>query len=171
MKKHVLIFGLLPGVIWIAVMIVMVNLMYTSSGFESNDLLGYAAMVVVFSLIFFGVRDYRNKKHDGFISFGKALKAGVLMALVASTIYVIVWLFYYYLFVPDFIDIYTQHVLNETPSSEFAAKTEEMESFSEMYENPLFVILITYAEVLPIGLVVALVSALILKKKDKNEEE
>lgn len=171
MKKHVLIFGLLPGVIWIAVMIVMVNLMYTSSGFESNDLLGYAAMVVVFSLIFFGVRDYRNKKHDGFISFGKALKAGVLMTLVASTIYVIVWLFYYYLFVPDFIDIYTQHVLNETPSSEFAAKTEEMESFSEMYENPLFVILITYAEVLPIGLVVALVSALILKKKDKNEEE
>lgn len=171
MKKHVLIFGLLPGVIWIAVMIVMVNLMYTSSGFESNDLLGYAAMVVVFSLIFFGVRDYRNKKLDGFISFGKALKTGVLMALVASTIYVIVWLFYYYLFVPDFIDIYTQHVLNETSSTELAAKTEEMESFSEMYENPLFVILITYAEVLPIGLVVALVSALILKKKDKNEEE
>jgi hypothetical protein len=36
---------------------------------------------------------------------------------------------------------------------------------AEMYKNPLFAVLISYAEVLPIGLVVAFVSALILKRK------
>jgi hypothetical protein len=40
-----------------------------------------------------------------------------------------------------------------------------------MYENPLFVVLITYSEVLPVGLVVAFISSLILKRKPKRIEE
>lgn len=78
----------------------------------------------------------------------------------------VIWVFYYYLFVPDFIDVYTTHVLNScTTPEEVAIKTTEMATFKEMYKNPLFVILITYSEVLPVGLVVALVSAFILKTK------
>ena len=57
-------------------MIVMVNLMYTDPDFMSNDIVGYAAMVVMFSLIFFGVRNYRNKQLEGYITFGKAFKWG-----------------------------------------------------------------------------------------------
>ena len=170
MKKIVLIFGLIPGIILSANMIYMINLLYSNPDFKGNDVLGYAAMVVVFSLIFFGVRNYRNKHLHGVISFGKAFKTGVLIALVASTVYVVVGLFYYYVFAPDFIDVYTRHVLKNTPSAELAAKTTEMESFKEMYKNPVFAVLITYFEVFPIGLVVALVSALILKKKRKSDE-
>lgn len=166
MKKIVLIFGLIIGTILCANMILMVNMMYTNPDFKGNDVVGYAAMVVLFSLIFFGVRSYRNKYLDGFISFGKAFKTGALIALVGATMYVVVWLFYYYLFVPDFIDVYTSHVLNQcTEESDLPAKAKEMADFKEMYKNPVFVVLITYSEVLPIGLVVALVSALILKKK------
>jgi amino acid transporter len=168
MKKNVLIFGLILGTILCVNMVFMVNLMYTNPDFEGNDVLGYASMVVVFSLIFFGVRNYRNKQLDGVISFGKAFKAGLLIALIASSMYVVVWLFYYYLFVPDFIDIYINYVLKDVPAAELAAKTEEMKQFKDMYQNPFFVILITYSEVLPVGLVVTLVSALILKKKVKN---
>lgn len=167
MKKHILIFGLLPGIIWITIMIVMVNLMYTNTDIETNDFFGYVAMVVVFSLIFFGIRDYRNKTLGGSISFSKALKTGALMALTASTMYVVIWLFYYYLFVPDFLDVYIQFVLQQTPASDLAAVTVQMENFREMYKSPLFVILITYAEVLPVGLIVALVSSLILRRKNK----
>ncbi len=167
MKRTVLIFGLIIGTILCANMVAMVNMMYTSPDFKGNDIVGYAAMVVLFSLIFFGVRNYRNKRLDGFISFGKAFKTGALIALVAATMYVVVWLFYYYLFVPDFIDVYTSYVLNNCSEADLPAKTAEMATFKELYKNPFFVILITYSEVLPIGLVVALVSALILKRKQK----
>lgn len=167
MKKIVLIFGLIIGTILCANMILMVSMMYTNPDFKGNDIVGYAAMVVLFSLIFFGVRNYRNKHLGGFIPFGKAFKTGALIALVGATMYVVVWLFYYYLFVPDFIDVYTSHVLNQCTDSDLPAKAEEMANFKEMYKNPVFVVLITYSEVLPIGLVVALVSALILKKKQK----
>lgn len=171
MKKVVLIFGLIIGTILCINMVVMINMMYSHTDFKGNDIVGYAAMVVLFSLIFFGVRNYRNKQLYGFISFGKAFKTGALIALVGSTIYVVVWLFCYYLFVPDFIDVYTSYVLNNCTKEDLPAKTVEMANFKEMYKNPLFVILITYSEVLPIGLVIALVSALILKRKNKVYDE
>lgn len=165
MKKNVWIFGLIIGVILCMNMIWMVNLFYTNPDFKGNEFAGYAVMVVVFSLIFFGVRNYRNKYLDGMISFGHALKTGVFIALVASAMYVIVWLFYYYLFVPDFLDKYMERVVSQSSPETLAAKTKEMAYFKEMYKNPLFVILLTLSEVLPVGLIVALISALFLKRK------
>ena len=167
MKRNIFIFGSVLGVILCINMLYVLHLFYTSSDFESNDFLGYASQVVILSLIFFGIRNYRNKELGGYISFGKALKTGLLMLLVAATIYVGVWLFYYYTFVPDFLDRFIPHALKNVPASELPAKTREMEQFREMYKNPLFIILITYAEVVPAGLVVTLASALILKKKNK----
>lgn len=168
MKKNILIFGLIIGAILCINMIVMVNMIYSDPDFKANDIVGYTVMVVTFSLIYFGIRNYRNNYLDSFISFGKAFKTGALIALVGATTYVIVWLFYYYLFVPDFMDVYTAYVLENCAESDLQAKTIEMANFKEIYKNPLFVILITYSEVLPIGLVVALISALILKKKQKT---
>ncbi len=170
MKRNVLIFGLILGSIMTGHMIYMINVICNNPGFEGNDIVGYAAMIVVFSLTFFGIRNYRNKELGGVISLGNAFKTGAAIAFLGSTMYVGVWLFYYYLFVPDFIDKYTLHVLsqatrNGATASELAAKTAEMENFKEMYKSPLFVILISYAEVLPIGLAVAFVSSLVLKKK------
>ena len=170
MKRNVLIFGLIAGTILCVNMVYMVHLCYTNPDFKSNDIVGYAAMVVIFSLIFFGVKNFRDKQLNGIISFGKAFKTGVLIALLGATMYVVVWLFYYYLFVPDFLDKYTAHVLREAAqegAAELAAKTKEMANFKEMYKSPFFVVLITYAEVFPVGLVVALITAPILKRKNK----
>ncbi|NOT73598.1 MAG: DUF4199 domain-containing protein [Cyclobacteriaceae bacterium] len=170
MKRNVLIFGLILGTIMAVHMVYMIDLVYHNPDFQGNDVVGYAAMVVVFSLTFFGIRNYRNKELNGVISIGQGFKTGALIALVGSTIYVVTWLFYYYLFIPDFIDKYTVHVMssatrNGADAAKLAEKATEMKEFKEMYKNPLFVVLISYAEVLPIGLVVAFVSSLILKKK------
>lgn len=167
MKKTVWIFGLIIGGILAANMVAMVQMVY-SGKFKGNDFVGYAALVVIFSIIFFGIKNYKNKQNAGLISFGKAFKIGTLIAFIGSTVYVVVWLFYYYLFVPDFMDVYTSCVLRESTPADLPAKTQQMADFKEMYKNPLFVVLITYSEVFPIGLIVALISGLILKKKVKT---
>ena len=172
MKRNVWIFGLVLGAILVGNMVYMVKMIYTNPNFDTNDVVGYAAMVVVLSLIFFGIRNYRNKELNGTISLGRAFKTGALIALVGSTGYVVAWLFYYYLFVPDFIEQYSRCVLNEatrngaTPA-ELRAKNEDLAQLREMYKTPLFVVLITYAEVLPLGLVVAFISSLILRRKPR----
>jgi uncharacterized protein YndB with AHSA1/START domain len=166
MRKVVLTFGLAIGAVFCANIGFMMYWMYHNPNMKSNDIVGYAIMVLVFSLIYFGTKNYRNKYLGGHITFGKAFKTGVLIALVSSTIYVLAWLFSYYLFVPDFMDVYTEYVLKNCTPENLPTKTQEMANFKEMYKNPLFVILITYSEVLPIGLVVALISALILKNKN-----
>lgn len=170
MKRNVLIFGLVLGIILATHAVYMMSLVYRNPELKSNDVVGYAAMIVVFSLTYFSIRNYRNKELGGLISFGKAFKTGALIALLGSTLYVIIGLSYYYLFIPDFLDKYTLHVLSQATrhgatAAELAAKTEEMKQFKEMYRNPVFAVLISYAEVLPIGLVVALISSFILKKK------
>ncbi len=169
MKKTVLIFGSVLGAILCVSMIYTVNLSYNNPDFQGNEVIGYASMVVVFSMTFFGIKNYRDKQLNGVISLGEAFKTGALIALFGSTIYVGVWLFYYYLFVPDFLDKYILHVLKNVSASELAAKTKEMDNFREMYKNPLFVVLITYSEVLPVGLAVALISSFILKKKQRSK--
>jgi hypothetical protein len=170
MKRNVTIFGLVLGIILCINIFYTVNLFYNHPDFKRHDVIGYAAMVVVFSLTFFGIRNYRNKQLNGIISLGEAFKTGALIALVGSTMYVVVWMFYYNLFVPDFLDKYISYVLKEATrngatATELAETAKEMENFRELYKNPLFIILITYVEVLPVGLVVAFVSSLILKKR------
>ena len=172
MLKNILLYGSLLALIMCLNLGYMLYLCYDDPNFHSNEILGYGVMLLMFSLIFFGIRNYR-KSHGGFISFGRALGLGVLTALYACTVYVIVWLILYYNFVPDFIDKYTQHVLNElsragATANELGLKMKEMASFKQMYKSPFFVTLITYSEVLPIAFLVALISALILRRKPKT---
>lgn len=170
MKRNVIVFGSISGLIVTAMMVLSVSMCYNSPDFEPNMILGYAAMLAAFSFVYIGIKNYRDKYNGGGISFGKAFKVGILISLIASTMYVVGWLLDYYLFVPDFMDKYTEHVLinaerEGATAAELTAKANEMAEYKEMYKSPIMVILITYSEVLPIGLVVTLISSLILKKK------
>lgn len=174
MKKVILVCGLIAGFILTAMMVVSTALCYLNDNFEGNMALGYASMVLAFSVIFVGIKNYRDTYSNGLLSFGKAFKIGLYITLIASTMYVIIWLIDYYFFIPDFMDKYTAHVLKEAKiagasSAEMATKTQEMENYKEMYKNPALVILFTYLEVLPIGLVVSLICALFLKKGDRSQ--
>lgn len=172
MKKIVLSFGLIAGAIVTAMMVVGTYMMYSNPDFKGNDLVGYTTMLIAFAFIFVGVKSYRDKYNGGVISFGKAFKIGLYITLVAATIYVGVWLIEYYLFVPDFMEVYTKCALKRAEESGATAaqlqeQAQSMARYAEWYKNPLFVILLTYSEIVPIGLVVALISALILKRKAK----
>ena len=169
MKKNILICGLISGIIVATFMVSVSMACYKNDDFESSMVLGYASMILAFSLIFVGVKNYRDKFNNGVVSFGKAFKIGLYISLIASTIYVVVWLVEYYLFIPDFMDKYTAHVMKEATregasQAVLNEKSAEMSSYKEMYQNPVMVVLLTYTEILPVGLVVSLISALILKR-------
>lgn len=173
MKRIALIFGSISGVFITAMMIYSSVMCYTNPQWESNDLIGYTLLIAAFSFVFVGIKSYRDKHNDGVISFGKAFKTGATISLVASLMYLLVWLVEYYLFIPDFLDHYTQHVLymeklDGASPGELEAKATEMAGFAEMYQNPLFVIVTTFLEVFPIGLVITLISALILRRKPET---
>jgi len=174
MKKNNLVFGAIAGIIIATFMVFSIMLCYNKSDFEGNVVVGYAAMIIAFSFIFLGIRNYRNKYSNGVISFGKAFRIGLYITLIASTIYVLVWLIDFYLFVPDFMEKYTSHVLRQAAKSgataaELTKKTAELNNYRELYKNPLMIILLTYVEVLPVGLIISLISALLLKRKQKQE--
>lgn len=174
MKKIILVCGLIAGFIITAMMVTTTAVCYHTESFESNMVLGYASMILAFSLIFVGVKNFRDNYNGGIISFGKAFKIGLYITLIASTMYVVVWLIDYYVFIPDFMDRYTTHVLKEAringaTSTELAKQADEMKSYKEMYKSPFMVILLTYSEVIPVGFVVSLLCALFLKRNTSKQ--
>jgi hypothetical protein len=173
MKKNIIIYGLIAGIVVSVLMLFNVN--YISHGEGSVDyntslLIGYASMLIAFSLVFVGIRNYRDKYNGGVISFGKAFKIGIMIVLIASTIYVIAWLIDYFFFIPDFMEKYSAHTLNELKASgasqvEIDKQTKEMANSAAMLKNPFFNAIMAYVEILPVGLIVTLISSLILKRK------
>lgn len=170
MKKNILIYGLISGLVVSALMAVNLSMTSKNDNFDNSVLIGYAAMIIAFSLVFVGIKNFRDKYNGGVISFGKAFKVGFFITLIASTIYVVVWLIEEHYFFPDFIDKYTANEIKKLKASgisatRLASKTKELEDAKEMYKNPALKVLFTYLEILPVGLVVTLISSLILKRK------
>ena len=170
MKRTVLVFGLVAGLIVSAYMDFSMARFYQTQELKNGMIYGYAAMIIAFSFVFVGIKSYRDKYCGGVITFGRAFKTGLFITLVASTIYVITWLILLYGFMPDFMDRYAEHMINEAKAAgataaQLTAKAKEVKVYQDLYKNPLFVVLFTYLEILPVGLVITAISALILKQK------
>lgn len=170
MKKVVLVNGIIAGLI-VSVLMVVSTMYYKSSGdFENGMIYGYASMILCFAFIFVGVKTFRDRYNGGLISFGKAFKIGLLITLIASTFYVATWLIEYFYFFPDFAEKYAESTLAKARAAgateaELAKKSAEMASFGEWYKNPFFNALMTYTEILPVGLLISVISAFFLKRK------
>ena len=171
MKRIVLRFGIASGLILMAMTSVMLPLnMRGTIDFEYGELIGYSSMVLSFLLVFFGIRSYRDNVAGGEIGFGKAFQVGILITLITCAMYVIAWEIAYFNFFPDFLDQYSAHVLDKMRAageSEAAIQktTEQMATMAKYYDNVLFNSAITFMEVFPVGLIVTLVSAAILRRK------
>ncbi len=170
MKRNVIVFGLISGLIVSAFMAISMLVYRHNPDLEGSMMVGYTSMIVAFSFVFIGTKNYRDKYNNGVITFGKAFRLGLYITLIASTMYVITWVCEYYLFMPDFMDKYTEHIMKGLRESGAAQadidkKVGEMAKYKEMYKNPAFVVLLTYAEILPIGILITLISAFILKRK------
>ena len=170
MTRTVLIFGLISGGILAAIMAITMPLYLTGHlDSEHSEVVGYTSMILAFLLTFFGIRSYREN-NGGTITFGKAFKIGLLITLIASAMYVITWEIIYYGFFPNFADSYAAHAIEKARASGASAaaieKTrQKMAQFKEWYKNPLINIGMTFIEVFPVGLIMTLVSAGILRRR------
>jgi hypothetical protein len=169
MKKTVLTWGLISGAISISLMLVMMAFI-DRVGFDRAEILGYTTLIASALLIFFGVRSYREQVAGGRLTFGKGFQVGILIALVASLCYVVAWEVYYYTAKPDFCAQYTAHQVRKAKEkgadAAAIAKIEaEGRQLEEWLANPLINGAMTFLEPFPIGLLAALVSAGILRRK------
>ncbi len=174
MRKNVIVCGLIAGFIVSAIMAISMAYYSKNAEHEGGMLLGYASMILAFSLVFVGIKNARDRHGNGYITFGKAFTTGLYITLIASTAYVVTWVIEYYMFIPDFMEKYSAHILKQVQESgasqnEINEQIKEMAGYKEMYKNPLFVILLTYMEILPVGILVVLISSFILKRKNKEE--
>jgi hypothetical protein len=169
MKKTVLTFGLIGGAIMAAMMFATLPFV-DKIGFDKGEIVGYTTMILAFMLVFFGIRSYRENVNGGQITFGRAFAVGILITVVACVCYVVAWEIIYFKFIPDFVDKYASYMVEKVRASGASqqvidAKLQQMESFKAMYDNPLINAAMTFVEPFPIGLVVTLISAAILRKK------
>lgn len=171
MKRPVIVYGVISGTIISAFM--AISMLYMDKNEGSNGIwamvAGYLSMLIAFSFVFVGVKNYRDNQNNGIISFGKAFGTGLLIALIASTMYVATWAVVYNNFLPDFMDKYTAGIIEQAKTSlsgaALDAKISKMNKTKEMYATPVGFALLTYAEILPAGMLVSLIAALVLRRK------
>lgn len=171
MKKTVLVYGLIGGIL-MSVLMVVVTLFSDKIGFSNAMIVGYTTMLLGFTFVFVGVKSYRDKVGNGSISFGRAMGVGSLIALIASLLYPIGWMIVRHTMMPDFYQKYANYEMEmmkaaHATAEEMTKAKLDMENMMKMISNPVMEFIITLTEPLPVALLVTLVSALILKRKPK----
>ena len=174
MKKTVLTFGLIAGVM-ISVLMDGSLLLANKIGTGHNSMvLGYTMMVASFLLIYFGIRSYRDNSLGGQISFGRAFSCGILIALITCVCYVATWEILYFNFMPHFMDSYFAAQIHKVQASGLdpattAAQVAAIQHSQQLYQNPFVNMAYTFMEPLPVGLVITLISAAVLRRKGSPE--
>jgi len=166
MKKTVIVFGILSGLI--SSVLMSLTLPFLDHG-TMSFVIGYISIFLSLLLVFFGIRSYRESR-GGSITFGRAFATGILITVISCVLYVATWEVIYFKFMPDFGDKYAAHEIaalrqKGATDAAIAAKKTEMDQMKVLLDNPLTNAAMTFIEPFPVGLIMTLVSAAILRKR------
>ncbi|HYM21023.1 MAG TPA: DUF4199 domain-containing protein [Candidatus Kapabacteria bacterium] len=173
MRKVVFTYGIIAGLIIVVLMVISFSVPLASEGSSTSMVVGYATMIVSLSMIFFGIRNYRDNYLGGSVTFGRAFLIGLYISIIASVFYVVSWKIYSSIALPDFADKYAAQMVNNlkksgASDSVILAKTKEMAEWKQWYANPFIELGMTFLEIFPVGVFISLICALILKRKPKT---
>jgi hypothetical protein len=169
MKKTILTFGLISGAIMTVLMFATLPFTDTPWLQSHSMVIGYTTMVLSFMLVFFGIRSYREDVGGGTITFGRAFAVGILITLISSVLYVIAWEIMYF-GIPSFGERFMTMCVAHIKSS--GASPDEIQTHLNQLkylDNPFINAAMTFIEPFPVGLIITLVSAAILRKKTKAQ--
>jgi hypothetical protein len=166
MGRIAAVYGAIAGSIIIASLII--GLALGADHDDHNPFIGYLIMIVALSLIFLGVKRYRDRTHGGVIKFGPAFLVGLMIALVAAVFYVGGWEGYMAATDYTFMDGYVAATIEAKKAAGLAGdalakEVAALNAMAEGYKNPVYRMGITFLEIFPVGLVIALISAALLR--------
>lgn len=92
-------------VVWSLVMF-MADLLF-------SDWTSYVSTIIFVGVLFYGVSHYRKVNLDGYVSFGKAWRIGVVMAVYAAVISALYAVVLHFIIAPDLVAEMQKLVLNE----------------------------------------------------------
>jgi hypothetical protein len=175
MRKIIVTFGLISGAISSLMMIALVTF-GDRIGFDRGAIIGNTSIVLSFLMVFFGIRTYRDNIGNGQITFSKAFAVGLSITLISCIVYVVTWELIYYNFLPGFWDAYGAHLVQKLTASGASSaaiqeKLQQVRKYKELYKNPFFNAALTFIHPFPIGLVITLFSALVLRRKPQPHPE
>jgi hypothetical protein len=170
MIRLILRYGTVAGLI---VTIPMVWRMLTLDASQSTDplggmLLGYLTMLVALTAVFLGIKAYRDKALGGAIRFLPAFGVGLGISTVACIFYVAGWEISMAYSEFDFTAYYSNYLVESARArgaspEELAKVVADARAFAVSYANPLVRMPYTFIEMFPVGLLVSLISAAILR--------
>jgi hypothetical protein len=171
MKKIVVRYGLIAGaIVGAGLLLSMLLFKMGALNMDNGAVFGYSIQLIAFTAIYFGIQKYRDDVNNGVLSFGKALSIGMLIALIAGLIYCVTWEIYYQATDQQFMNEYSELYLNKLKESgisetKLSEAMAEMETYKKLYQNPLIRFGFTMLEIIPMGLLISLVSAAMLRKR------
>jgi hypothetical protein len=169
MFKRILQFGLIAGLVIGVFNFCLFTFGPEEHDFENGMLIGYATMLVALSAVFVGIKRHRDVDLGGVIRFWPAFGMGVAMSVIAGVLYVAAWEASQAITGGDFIGAYSEFVIqqaraNGESEAAIAKMAAEMKDFAVQYANPWFRLPMVFSEIFPVGLLVSLVSAGLLRR-------
>jgi hypothetical protein len=167
MKKAFLRYGLLSALFMTVFFLIDDIILHDYLNFQVREIVGWVGIFLSTLFIYFGIKYYRDRLNNGVVSFGEALKLGLLILVLPSLAFGIFNVIYV-MANPEFLNTYYEVKLAEAralPPAEVQAAIAEVEKGREMFGNPGVQFLFMFLSVFAVGLIVTVISALILRRK------
>ena len=173
MLRIALIYGLLSGIVSCIPFLLFPMSSEATTDMKKATITGLICILLAAALVFLAILSYR-KQLGGAISFREAFVSGLYVSLISALLYASVWEVYYNTRGQKFVEVYTtmqvrQMEKDKKPVTEIEKRKQEMKKWGDDYRKFPVRFITTVGEVLPVGIVVSLIAAAILKRK--NEEE
>jgi hypothetical protein len=168
MLRTILKYGVISGVIVAVPMFVGYMVMDGHPPIALSMAIGYATMLLALSMVFIGVKRQRDTAGGGVIRFWPALGMGLAISAIAGVFYVGTWELTQAINGHDFVASYTAAMIAEKQAqgagaAEIQALRTQMAQFAVQYADPLYRLPMTFVEIFPVGVLVSLVSAALLR--------
>jgi hypothetical protein len=168
MLRYILIYGLIAGLVVGVPLSILTLSMSGHTMMNYGMLIGYLTMLIALSAVFLAIKRHRDVDLGGVIRFWPALALGLGISFVAGVIYVIAWEASCAIAHADFAGAYARAMIAQQQAkgvsgAALARFRAEMEAFKAQYANPLYRWPMTFAEVFPVGVIVSLISAALLR--------